>query len=99
MAVDAEGGASAEGGVAGTSMLAPETTEGVPQVSFLGERALTSVPPSVRFFLPVLLLSRYQCLPAPLRVYALNASPPLPPQLVFPHDEPTLTGCKLNLIR
>ena len=36
MNVDAEEGASAEGGVAGTSMLAPETTEGVPQVSVWG---------------------------------------------------------------
>jgi hypothetical protein len=78
---------SKEGDVASTSSPAPEamdTTENVPQVSVLGERALISVPASMPFVLPVLLLSRHQCLPAPLRVYALNASPPLPPQLVFP---------------
>ena len=54
---------SKEGDVASTSSSAPElmnTAEDVPQVSVLGERALISVPASVRF-LPVL-LSRYQCL-------------------------------------
>jgi hypothetical protein len=63
MNVDAEEGASAEGGVASTSMMAPGgmgTDEGVPQVSVLGSD-LISVPASMRFLLPVL-LSRYQCL-------------------------------------
>ena len=83
MAVDPEGGASAESGVAGTTPEAMGATEGVPQVSVLGS--------ALSFQCLPVCLSSYQYFSSadisasspPLRVYALNASPPLPPQLVF----------------